>query len=159
MHSGCGVLLNQKATLRDWLQEVELDEAQQALIDLELHFFETRKVDRDAVKAFLKRDDLAEVDHRTIIFSLHYLQQADLLFDYVAARRSNDEFVAVYALAVLSTDYVNDPRMKALFNRMGLLAYWKDNAITDICRYTDRQCQCSQFRRELNQQDFALLSL
>ena len=152
------LLLNEKGALRDWLQEVELNEAQQALIDLELHYFETREIDHDAVKAFLKRDDLAEVDHRTIIFSLHYLQQADLLFDYVATRISNNQFVAVYALAVLSTDYVNDPRMKALFNQMGLLAYWKDNAITDICRYTDGQWQCSQFHRELNQQDFALLS-
>ena len=120
------------------------------LIDLELGFLKNGQVCSKKVADVLEDEDIVNVDHRAVIFSLQFMQQPDLLFDYINSRIENDKAIAIYALLVLSPSYVNDPRMIDIFERLGFLQYWQEYSINDICIQKSNGWRCNSYRLQLS---------
>ncbi len=151
------LLSNQLQSMQNWRKEVELSGAYKHLVELEMEYANHKRVNQDALVALMEDETLSQVDHRTVIFSLHYMQQADLFFEYVNSLIDTEQGVAIYALAVLSPPFINDPRMIKIFARLELLDYWQQNSVDDFCVYDNQQWRCNQYQYQLTQKDKNIL--
>lgn len=150
--------LEEKETIVNWIRQIVLSELQQQWINLVLRAYDGEQVPAKDIRTVLEHKQIDELDHRVILYDLAYMQQPDLVFEYIETLMDKGQFVATYVLATLPTDYLNDPRMIDYFKQSGFLAYWRNNQVTDICQHQNHRWQCQPFHRPLTQLDTALLT-
>lgn len=133
-----------------WLSENAAYLLNDLNMKLRLQFERGEPISSEQLREHVETTLANGADDRSLLELLQAIEEYDLLFEFIHRKADHGELATTYVLVSFPDDVVNDPRMINYFERVGLLDYWRDYAIEDVCVVAGERVRCRQSRVSLN---------